>query len=482
MSYKQGVNRGQVILLPETVDEYVAENNQVRFIEVFVESLNLEKLGFSYAGRDNLKLKGQPSYDPYDMLKLFVYGYLNKIRSSRKLEQETHRNIELMWLMKKLTPDFKTIADFRKNNTEAIKKVFKEFVIICKNLDLFGKELVSIDGSKFKAVNSRKRNFNKKKIEKMIQELEEVIEKYMQELEENDKNETKINIPTVEELKRKIDKIRNRKEELKNLKTKIEESGETQISLTDPESRLMKDGQKMDVCYNVQMTVDSKHKLLLDYESTNETDDHFMLAEMAKRAKEILEVEELEVLADTGYYNRDEIKECVDNGITPYVPKPKDKVSKDGIPAPEFSLSKFKYDKEKNVYVCPGSKEMTCEGEVKSNDRLMLIYKTKECENCPLRNKCTQNKLGRIIYRWEDEEIMEDMEKRVKEEKYKYKSRQHLSEHPFGTIKRGFNQGYMLMKGITKTNAEIGLTALAYNIKRVINIMGGVENLIIAMG
>lgn len=482
MSYKQGINRDQVILLPEIVDDYVDDNNQVRFIEVFIENLNLQELGFVYAGRENQKSKGNPSYDPSDMLKLFVYGYLNKVRSSRKLEQETRRNLELIWLMRKLSPDFKTIADFRKNNTEAIKKVFKEFVILCKNLDLFGKELVSIDGSKFKAVNSRKRNFTKKKLEKMMEEIDEVIEKYMQELEENDKNEAKTNLPTIEELKRKIEKVKNRKEYLKKLETQIEESGEKQISLTDPESHLMKDGQKMDVCYNVQMTVDSKHKLLLDYESTNETDDHFMLAEMSKRAKEILEVEKLEVLADTGYYNQDEVKECVDNGITPYVPKPKDKVKKDGVPAPEFSVSKFKYDEEKDVYVCPDAKEMTYRGKVNSRGRILQIYKTKDCQACPLKEKCTKSKTSRVVHRWEHEEIMEDMEKRVKAEKYKYKSRQQLSEHPFGTIKRAFNQGYMLMKGLTKTNTEIGLTALVYNIKRVINIMGGVENLIAAMG
>lgn len=212
MSYKQGINRDQVTLLPKTVEEYVTDNNQVRFIEVFIENLNLKKLGFSYSGRENQKSKDQPSYDPADMLKLYVYGYLNKIRSSRNLEKECHRNLELMWLMRNLTPDFKTIADFRKDNTKGIRKVFKEFVVLCKNLDLFGGELVAIDGSKFKAVNSRKRNFNRKKIEKMLVELDEAIEKYMTELEENDRKEAKIKVPAVEDLKRKIEKLKNRKE------------------------------------------------------------------------------------------------------------------------------------------------------------------------------------------------------------------------------------------------------------------------------
>jgi len=482
MSYKQGMNRNQVTLLPKTVEEYVTDNNQVRFIEVFIENLNLLELGFSYAGRENTLLKGQPSYAPADMLKLYVYGYLNKIRSSRNLEKECHRNLELIWLMRNLAPDFKTIADFRKNNTTGIRKVFKEFVILCKNLDLFGGELIAIDGSKFKAVNSRKKNFNRKKIEKMLVELDETIEKYMSELEENDKKEAKIKIPAVEDLKRKIEKLENQKEYLKQLDKQIEESGETQVSLTDPDARLMKDGQKMDVCYNVQVTIDAKHKLMLDYEATNETDDHFMLAEMSNRAKEILGVEKIEALADTGYYNQDLIKDCVDNGITPYVPEPADKVRKDGIPAPEYSVSKFKYDHEKDIYLCPCRQELTYRGKSTFKGRVLLLYKTKACNGCPKRDKCTKNKQGRVIYRWEHEEILEKMRKRVKEEKIKYKSRQQLCEHPFGTIKRAFNQGYMLMKGLQKTNAEFGLTGLAYNIKRVTNIFGGTQNLIQAMG
>lgn len=482
MSYKQGINRNQVILLPKTVEEYVTDNNQVRFIEVFVENLHLQELGFSYAGRENNKLKGQPAYSPADMLKLYVYGYLNKIRSSRNLEKECQKNLELIWLMRNLTPDFKTIADFRKNNTAGIRKVFKEFVILCKNLDLFGGELVAIDGSKFKAVNSRKRNFNRKKIEKMLVELDEAIEKYMKELEENDKKEAKIKIPAVKDLKRKIEKLKNKKEYLKQLDNQIEESHETQISLTDPDARLMKDGQKMDVCYNVQVTIDAKHKLMLDYEATNETDDHFMLAEMSKKAKKILEVKKIEVLADTGYYNQDLIKESIDNGITPYVPEPRDKVRKDGVPAAEYSVSKFKYDDKKDVYVCLCQKELTYRGRSTFKGRVLLLYRTKACNGCSKRDKCTKNKQGRVIYRWEHEEILEKMRKRLKEEKIKYKSRQQLCEHPFGTIKRTFNQGYMLMKGLQKTNAEFGLTGLAYNIKRVINIMGGVQNLIAAMG
>jgi transposase len=288
MAYKQGINRNQMILLPQVVDDYVTDNNQVRFIEVFIDSLDLQDLGFFYAGRENKKLKGHPAYNPADMLKLFVYGYLNKIRSSRNLEQETKRNLELMWLVRKLSPDFKTIADFRKNNASKIKKVFKEFVNLCKSLDLYGKELVSIDGSKFKALNSRKNNFTKKKLDKMNTELDETIEKYMHDLEENDKKEDKIKVPTAEELKRKIEKLKVKKENLKDLKKQMEENNQSQISLTDPESRLMKDVQKMDVCYNVQTTVDSKYKLLVDYEPTNDTDDHFMLAKMSKQAKEIL--------------------------------------------------------------------------------------------------------------------------------------------------------------------------------------------------
>ncbi|MBO8144617.1 MAG: IS1182 family transposase [Thermodesulfobacterium sp.] len=470
MKYIQGVPRRQTILFPKAIDDYIEEENPVQFIDAFVDNLDLEGLGFKHT---KLKSTGRPPYNPADLLKLYIYGYLNRIRSSRCLEKECKRNIELMWLLKKLAPDFKTIADFRKDNKQAIKRVCREFILLCKKLDLFSGELVAIDGSKFKAVNSKKRNFNQQKLKKKIKEIEEKIEDYFKDLEENDAKESNVSSPTAKELKAKIELLKNRKRKYQNLLKGLKESGETQVSLTDADARAMVNNQKIEVCYNVQMAVDEKHKMILDYEVTNEVKDTDQLSKMAKRAKEILEVEKLEILADKGYFNAKEIKECVDNKIIPYIPKPKSTVSKEvNVPKPEFYKEKFNYNANKDVYICPAGHELTYKNSVKHHGKIMRIYKTKECKDCPYKGRCTRNPKGRIIYRWEHEEILEEMDIRVKQNKNKVKMRQWLIEHVFGTIKRSFNQGYFLLKGIKKVDAETGLSVLAYNIKRVINIIG----------
>jgi len=470
MAYIQGVDRKQVILFPEVIDDYIEEDNPVRFIDAFVDSLDLKKLEFKYS---DLKPTGRPPYNPGDMLKLYIYGYLNQVRSSRRLEKETYRNVEVMWLLKKLKPDFKTIADFRKDNKSAIKKVCKEFTLLCKKLDLFGGELVAIDGSKFKACNSKKRNFNEAKLRKRIKEIEAKIDEYLSELENNDKKEANISKVTAEELNTKMGMLKERKEEYENLLRNLDASGESQISLTDPDSRAMVNNQRIEVCYNVQTTVDDKHKLILDHEVTNEVKDSKQLSKMAKRAKKILGVDELKVLTDRGYYDAVEIKECIDNGIIPYIPKPESTVSKKiDIPKPEFYGNEFKYDAERNVYICPRGSVLTYGGTATIHGKRMRLYKSKDCISCQFMNRCTRNKRGRIIYRWEHEEILEDMRKRIQNNKEMVRKRQWLSEHPFGTMKRAFNQGYMLTRGIDKVGAEISLTVLAYNIKRVINIVG----------
>lgn len=475
MPYIEGTVRNQAILFPEVIDDYIEEDNPVQFIDAFVDNLDLKELGFKYA---EPKPTGRPPYNPADMIKLYLYGYLNRIRSSRSLEKETHRNIELMWLMKKLTPDFKSIADFRKDNRDAIKKVCREFILVCKKLDLFGGELVAIDSSKFRAVNSKKRNFNEAKLKKAIKEIEDKVEQYFTELEDNDKEEAYIAHCSVEDIKKKIKMLKDRKERYEGLLEELRESGETQISLTDPDSRAMVNNQRIEVCYNVKTTVDAKHKLILDHETTNEVLDNNQLSKMAKRAKDILEVEELEVLADKGYYNAIEIKECVDNGITPYVGEPESTVSKDAI---IYHKEDFDYDADKDIYICPNGSELTFRNKATHHGRVMKLYKSEDCKRCQIKTECTRNKLGRIIYRWEHEEVLEDMKKRMQRNKGKYKIRQWLSEHPFGTIKRSMNQGYLLLKGLKKVAAEISLTVLAYNIKRVINIVG-IKGLIEAVG
>jgi transposase len=307
MGYINGMNRDQVLLFPEILDDYIADNNPVRFIDVYVDSLDLEALGFKYA---LFKETGRPSYNPADMLKLYIYGYLNKIRSSRRLEQQTHRNVELMWLLGKLTPDFKTMADFRKDNAQGLKRVCREFSVLCKKLDLFGRELIGIDGSKFKAVNSKSRNFNEKKLDGLLEQIDEKINAYLKELDQQDKVESQLNNPTTEELRENIVQLQRRKQQYKGLVEQLKAGGASQVSLTDLESRSMKTKHGTDVCYNVQVAVDHKHKLIVEHEVTNEVTDQDQLAEMAKRSKGILETNHLEVTADMGYYNGDEVKKC----------------------------------------------------------------------------------------------------------------------------------------------------------------------------
>jgi transposase len=470
MDYIEGFNRKQEILFPAKIDDYIGEENLVHFIEAFVALLDLIGLGFTHA---ELKPTGRPSYNPADLLKLYIYGYLNCIRSSRKLEKECYRNVEVMWLLKKLAPDHKTIADFRKNNAVAIKKVFKEFVLFSKELDLYGGEVVSIDGSKYKAVNSKKRNFNAEKLIRKLKDIEEKIEAYLKELEENDTIESSIKLPNAKELKEKIQQLEKRKSEYEELQKTLEATGETQVSLTDPDSRMMMGNQKFDVSYNVQATVDAKNNLVLDFEVTNEGNDKNQLDKMASRAKEILEVESLEVLADKGYYNPEEIRKCSQNNTIPLIPEPKPKQFKEGnVPEPKFYENQFKYNAGLDVYTCPEGRELAYSGESIKNNKNMREYKSNSCSTCEFKSKCTSNKNVRVIFRWEHERVLEDMRERVKNNPDIIRKRNCMSEHPFGTMKRGFNQGYFLLKGLVKVGGEMGLTMLAYNIRRVVNILG----------
>jgi len=470
MEHVQGFDRNQEILFPVRIDDYIEEENLVRFIEAFVALLDLTLLGFTHA---EIKTTGRPSYNPSDILKLYIYGYLNTIRSSRKLEKETHRNVEVMWLLKKLTPDHKTIAEFRKNNAGPIRKVFKEFVFFCKELGLYGGETVGIDGSKFKAVNSKKRNFNEDKLVRKLKDIEEKIDAYLKELEDNDKNESSFKQPDAKEIKEKIKQLEDRKSEYQELLRKLEETGEKQVSTTDPDSRMMLNNQKFDVCYNVQTTIDDKNNLIVDFEVTNDPNDKKQLNEMAGRAKDILEVDSLDVLADKGYYNPDEIKKCVDNNTIPYIPEPKPKqTTEESFPKPGFCDCDFKYEASRDVYTCPGGRDLTFSVISEKNNKMMKEYRSDSCSSCESKSRCIRNKNGRVIFRWEHEEILEDMRQRVKDKKDVVKKRNCMCEHPFGTIKRGFNQGYLLLKGFRKVGGEIGFTMLAYNLRRVSNILG----------
>jgi transposase len=474
MGFVQGVHRDQVVMFPESLDEYIPDDNPVRFIDAFVDSLDLRALGFEKAVQE---VRGRPPYDPGDLLKLYVYGYLNRVRSSRRLEREAQRNVEVMWLLGKLAPDFKTIADFRRDNGKAIRAVFREFTTMCRRLELYGGQLVAIDGSKFKAANSRDRNFTKAKLERLNRRAEEKIERYLEELDKADEGEQDNEKPTAEELQEKIEWLRNRKKVYTELEGRMDESGGSQVSLTDPDARSMVLGSNRgtEVAYNVQISVDAKHKLILDHEVTNAGNDKNQLSSMAIRAKEVLGVQSLEVVADQGYYGSEEIKNCIDGDVVPYMRKPKSS-NNNGV----FAREEFRYDGENDCYWCPAGKALLFKYKTTYRGQAVRLYIAEECSQCALRSKCTRSKTGREVRRWVEEELLEDMDRRARAEPDKVKQRKSIVEHPFGTIKRSMDQGYFLTRRLSGVRTETSLTMLAYNIKRVVTLKS-VQELIAAL-
>jgi transposase len=468
MTHITGQNREQMTLFPEALDDYIAPENPVRFLDAYLESLDLDALGFQHVVPSET---GRPPYHPGDLLRLYLYGYLNRLRSSRLLEREAGRNLELMWLLRRLTPDFKTIADFRKDNPQAIRQVCREFVVYCREQDLFGGELVAIDGSKFKAVNARDRNFSARKLQSVTQELDDKIKRYLEELDAHDAQEPHVKRPTAAELEQKIQRLKARKKKLRALARQLEQSGESQVSLTDPDSRSMPAGKGhgTDVGYNVQVSVDSKHKLILDHEVTNAPTDQGQLSAMAVRAKALLGVEHLEAVADMGYYDGKEVQACLKAGITPFIPKPHTSANRKlGL----FGKEDFRYDRRRDCYHCPAGARLTFRFQTRELGRDIRYYATPACASCELRAKCTRNAGGRRLTRWVDEQILEDMQRRIRAQPNKLARRKGLVEHPFGTLKRSMNQGYFLTRGLTKVRTEMSLSVLAYNLKRVINILG----------
>jgi transposase len=470
VGYISGESREQITMFPEVVDDYISQDNPVRFIEAFVDGLDIAELGF---GRAEPKDLGRPGYDPRDLLKLYIYCYLNRVRSSRRIEIEAGRNLELMWLMRKLRPDFKTIADFRKGNTKALKKIFQEFFVICKKLELFGGELLAVDGSKFRASNSKKKNFSAAKLKNLIQKTDERIDQYLKQLDEGD-TEDDANQITVDTLNKKIDRLKEIREGYKETEQKLKKSGEKQISITDPDARLMHSAQGTHVSYNVQMAVDSKHKMIVAMELTNEGNDQHQLSGIAGQAKEELGVEKIEVVTDMGYYDCDQVKESTDNGITVYMEKPGVKLI-EGV----YSKELFEYNADRDVYVCPAGEELRY--RTTDKQKSMRLYKTDSCESCALKKQCTSGEGSRVIKRHIHEGVMEAMATRVKGNREKLRLRAGLVEHPWGTMKRTCDQGYFLLRGNEKVGAEMRLSGLIYNMKRAFSIVG-VPKLIKALG
>lgn len=464
MNYIQGLDRKQTLLFPQTLDEYVTQENPVRFIDAYVEQLDMLALAFTHA---QLAATGRSPYRPQDMLKLYLYGYLNKIRGTRPLEEETYRNVELMWLLGKLHPDFKTIADFRKNNTDAIKSVCKEFTLLCKQLKLFDGELVGIDGSKFEAVNHSGRSFTGKGLASEIAAAEQQVQAWLEELDQADQSTPEAPAGALAE---KIAALQAEKEHLGRLREELDASGETGISLTDPDSRKMRTGHGgHDVCYNVQIAVDSKHKLILAHQVSNEQNDLHQLLPMAEQAKAVLGVESLEVTADKGYYNEQHIQACESRQIACYIPAPAyDGGQTSGI----FSEDEFTYLPGRDAYRCPAGQLLGYKSTVEKAGKRTRIYESPACQRCPLRSQCTKAKKGnRRIYRWIHKGVIEAVNARNKAHPEKMKRRGQLVEHPFGTLKRAMQQGYFLTRGLEQVRGEMSLSILAYNMKRVLHIV-----------
>lgn len=466
MRYIKGEERSQTVLFPESLDDYISDNNPVRFIEAFVDKLDMLKLEFTHA---ETKETGRKPYNPKDLLKLYLYGYMNKTRSSRLLEKLTHQNIEVIWLLKKLKPDFKTIADFRRDNSKAIKSVFREFIMLCRHLGVIGGSLVAVDGSKFRAQNSKSRNFTQKQIKSMMEKAEQEVNQYLNQLDNNDINSPEASSMSKSELQEKIKLLQSSMAKYQEYLDEMDVSGEKQISTTDPDSKLMLNHGTKEVSFNAQIAVDSKSKMIVANDVSNDCNDLNQLHRMGLAAKDVLGVDRLEVVADTGYYNPISIKICDDNNVDCYVAKPN---YGNCFRQLVYPASMFKYNHLGDYFVCPAGHQLHHRTYAIEYNKYYKVYKTKSCKDCVLRNKCTTSKRGgRKMRRWVHEDVLEKMNKYISYKKELIAMRKAIVEHPFGTLKRTMNQSYFLCKGLQNVQTEFTLSSLAYNIKRLLNIM-----------
>ena len=421
---------------------------------------------------------GRPPYDPADLLKLYLYGYLHRIRSSRLLEAECQRNVEVIWLLGKLAPDFKTIADFRKDNLKPLRAVNRQFTLLCRKLELFGGQLLAIDGSKFGAVNARDQNFNAAKLQDLIERADARLAEYLQMLDIADVAEPAAEALDKTQLAAKIAALQEKQNWHAELLAQLQDGEEKQVSVSDPDTRKMPTAHGMLVGYNAQVAVDAKHKLIAADDVTNEVTDFKQLAGVALEAKANLELKQAEVVADAGYYNAAEVSRCAEQGITAYVPKADTSVNTArGL----YGKSRFRYDETKDVYVCPAGAELTHRFNTYELGRELRYYRANGCKGCAMKKQCTRNKANRTITREENEGLMEAMAARMKAQPWKFKLRKTLAEHPFGTIKRWFGYTHFLLKGLAKVRTEWSLTTLAYNLKRVLNLVS-FEKLMLAVG
>jgi transposase len=458
----EGEDRTQATLFPERIDDYVAEDSPVRVVDVFIDDLDVSGLGF----RTEPNATGRPSYHPKMMLKLYVYGYLNQVQSSRRLEREAQRNVELMWLTGRLAPDFKTIADFRKDNGEAIRLVCRSFVMLCRKLGLLNNTMVAIDGSKFKAVNNRDKNFTRAKMKRRLAELEASIDRYLTQLTEVDATETDDDKGQV--LEDKISQLREETARLKKHEVRMLDTPDKQLSLTDPDARSMKSRGTGMVGYNVQSAVDSQHHLIIAHEVTNVGSDRSQLSPMAKQAKTVLQRETLDVVADRGYYNGDEIRACEQAGIDAYLPKPKTSGNKaKGL----FDRAAFRYIDKDDEYECPAGERLSYRFTSSERGRDIRRYWSSACSRCAIKNQCTTGD-NRRVSRWVHADVLDRAQARLDKQPDAMRVRRATVEHPFGTIKSWMGATHFQMKTLPRVSTEMSLHVLAYNMKRAINVLG----------
>jgi transposase len=461
-------DRGQSTLFPERLEDWIGEDNPARVVDVFVDELDLGGLGF---GRVEPRATGRPAYHPSVLLKLYVYGYLNRVQSSRRLEREAGRNVEVMWLTGRLVPDHKTIADFRKDNGRAIRKVCARFVALCRQLELFAEASVAIDGSKFKAVNTRDRNVTRAKMKRRLARIEESVGRYLQQLDSADRQEPSLARTTkTDHLKDKIATLKKEMRRLGKLEARMLATPDQQVSLTDPDARSMATsgrGSGM-VGYNVQAAVDTKHHLIVAHEVTNVGSDRSQLSAMAKETKAALETDRLDVVADRGYFNGEEILACDEAGITVTLPKPLTSGSK---AKGRFGKQDFRYVAEEDAYICPAGERLLYRYTNEERRLSLRRYWTTACQGCAIKGRCTTAKERRIA-RWEHEHVLEAVQRRLDEHPETMRQRRETVEHPFGTIKSWMGSTHFQMKTLKRVGSEMALHVLAYNLKRVINIMG----------
>jgi len=466
--FVEGMDRGQSTLFPECLEDWICEDNPVRVIDVFVGGLDLAELRF--CGVDP-ETTGRPSYHPSVLLKLYIYGYLNRIQSSRRLEREACRNVEVMWLAGRLVPDHKTIADFRKDNGPAIRKVCAQFVAVCREIGLLTKASVAIDGSKFKAVNNRDKNFTRAKMERRLAQIEESVARYLSQLDTADlQDPTEALAAKTAHLKEKLAKLATEMQRLKAIDKEMLASPDQQISLTDPDSRSMATSGRGSgvVGYNVQVAVDTEHHLIVTHEVTNTGSDRSQLAKVALQAKDILGADHLDAVADRGYFNSPEILACEQADITVTLPKPMTSGAKsDG----RFGKQDFVYLPTEDVYRCPAGEKLAYRYTNEEDGKTLRRYWTTACPRCPLKSRCTTGPERRIT-RWEHEHVLETVQQRLDQDPQAMRRRRETVEHPFGTLKMRMGATHFLMKRLPKVATEMALHVLAYNLTRVMNILG----------